>query len=327
MALKIDVHAHMVPASFIDGDNVNYPLAGSSQVVTKSLYTPVTNINFEREAMYDVPTRLHAMDGLNVDMQIISLQPMFTPSLPVETALPVCQSINNAFAEVVSHNPDRFVALADLPMQSPEDAAKELERAVRDLGLRGAEICSQINGKNLDDPSFRPFYEKMAELDVPVFIHPSGVPGLEQRLGSYYLTNLIGNPTDTTIAAASLIFGGVLKEFPTLKFYLAHAGGACPYIRGRWDHGWRMRAEGHTNIDRLPSEYLRLLYFDCLAHGGPALDYLVRTVGAERVMMGSDYPFDMADPDPVKTLASVPSVTNAQRELMYGGTAQELFRI
>jgi aminocarboxymuconate-semialdehyde decarboxylase len=322
--MKIDVHAHIIPEAFVEGDTVHFPLDGSSEVETRPL-RPLQN--FEPETMYSVSRRLRDMDEGNVDMHVLSLQPMFTYALPPERALPVSRGINNAFAEIVQQNPGRFLALADLPMHSPEDAARELERAVRDLGLSGAEICSQINGTNLDDAGLRPFYEKMQELDVPVFIHPASVPGLEQRLGRYYLTNLIGNPMDTTIAAASLIFGGVLREFPSLKFYLAHAGGACPYIHGRWDHGWRVRGEGRQFIDRLPSEYLRLLYFDCLAHGGPALKFLVETMGPERVMLGSDYPFDMSDTDPVRTIASLAGVSSAEKELMYSGNARELFKI
>jgi aminocarboxymuconate-semialdehyde decarboxylase len=237
-----------------------------------------------------------------------------------------CYSINNAFAETVNRHPDRFVAIANLPMQSPQDAARELERAVKDLGMKGAEICTNINGKNLDDKALAPFYAKMQELDVPVFLHPNNVIGAD-RLGNYHLGNLIGNPTDTAVAAASLIFGGVLKEFPRLKFYLAHGGGTCPYIRGRWEHGWRVRPEAKVNIHKPPSEYLPLLYFDSLAHSVPALNFLVETMGPERVMLGTDYPADMSDTDPVKTIASLPHLSDAEREMIYGGNAMKLFKI
>ncbi len=210
-------------------------------------------------------------------------------------------------------------------MQAPEAAARELERAVRDLGLRGCEINSNVNGKNLDDKALAPFYARAQELDVPIFIHPSGVPGLNERLGAYYLTNLIGNPMDTTIAAASLIFGGVLKEFPRLKVYLAHGGGACPYIRGRWEHGWRVRKEAHANIERPPSEYFGQLYFDSLVHGGPALNFLAATVGPERIMLGTDYPFDMGNYRSVEAIDAVAGVTDAEKDLMLGGNAARLF--
>jgi aminocarboxymuconate-semialdehyde decarboxylase len=260
-------------------------------------------------------------------MQILSVPPfLFFYAADPAQSLELCQKINNAFAETVENYPDRFVALANLPMQDPEMAAQELERSVWELGLRGAEICSNINGKNLDDKSFVPFYTKLQQLDVPVFIHPSNVLGAD-RLRSYHLQNLIGNPSDTAVAAASLIFGGVLKEFPRLKFYLAHGGGSCPYLRGRWEHGWQVRPEARANIDRPPSDYLRLLCFDSLVHSVPALNFLVETVGPGRVMMGTDYPFDMGDRDPVKTVASLPHLSDDQKEMIFSANAAALFKI
>jgi aminocarboxymuconate-semialdehyde decarboxylase len=322
--MRIDVHAHMIPAAFVDGDEVHYPLAGTDEVYTLPL-RPMRN--FDADTIYSVERRLRDMDAQGIDMHALSLQPMFMDALPPERAVRICHSINDAFAEVVWKNPDRFVALAALPMRSPEEAARELERCVRDLGLRGTEICSQIAGRNLDEPDLAPFYAKAQELDVPIFIHPAGVPGLGERLGKYYLTNLIGNPMDTTIAAASLIFGGVFKEFPALKVYLAHGGGACPYIRYRWDHGWKVRDEGKVNIERPPSEYFRQLYFDSLTHGVPALSFLVGNVGAERVMLGTDYPFDMGNYNSVMAVQSIAGITDAERELILGGNAQRLFKI
>jgi aminocarboxymuconate-semialdehyde decarboxylase len=320
--MRIDTHSHMIPARFVHGEEVHFPLDGSGEVHVRPLRTA---FNFEDDTLYSVERRLRDMDAQGLDMHVISLQPMFTYALPPERAVPVCRGINNAFAEVVAGHPDRFIALADVPMQSPEDAARELERAVRDLGLRGAEICSQVNGKNLDDPAMFPFFAKAQELDVPVFIHPAGVPGLEQRLGGYYLTNLIGNPMDTTIAAASLIFGGVLKELPRLKVYLAHGGGACPYIRYRWDHGWKVRGEGKVNITRPPSEYFKQLYFDSLTHGAPALSFLASTVGPERIMIGTDYPFDMGNYNSAAGVESAAGLTDAEKDLILGGNAVRLF--
>jgi aminocarboxymuconate-semialdehyde decarboxylase len=322
--LRIDVHAHMIPAPFVQGDEVHFPLAGSGETHTLPL-RPMNN--FPDDSIYSIERRLRDMDAQGIDMHVISLQPMFADALPVDRAIRVCRGINNAFAQVVAANPQRFLALANLPMQSPEDAARELERAVRELGLRGAEICSQIAGKNLDDASLAPFFAKAQELDVPIFIHPAGVPGLGERLGRYYLTNLIGNPMDTTIAAASLIFGGVLRDFPRLKVYLAHGGGACPYIRYRWDHGWKVRDEGKHFITRPPSEYFSQLYFDSLTHGGPALSFLASTVGAERIMLGTDYPFDMGAYNSVAAIQNVIGVTDAERDLMLGGNAMRLFKI
>jgi aminocarboxymuconate-semialdehyde decarboxylase len=255
---------------------------------------------------------------------VLSVPPfLFLYSVPPADSLELCRKINNAFADAVSRHPTRFAALANLPMQEPELAARELERAVRELGLRGAEICSNVNGKNLDDKGLAPFYAKLQELDVPVFIHPSNVLGAD-RLRPYHLQNLIGNPSDTAVAAASLIFGGVLKEFPRLKFYLAHGGGSCPFLRGRWEHGWQVRREARARIVRPPSEYLKLLYFDSLVHSVPALNYLVETMGAGRVMMGSDYPFDMGDARPVNDIAALPHLADDQKELIFGDNAARL---
>jgi aminocarboxymuconate-semialdehyde decarboxylase len=331
--LKIDVHAHYVPEKCLDAEatgadghihGLRIVQEGSRQVA----YTNnARNLALDPPRIYSIERRLKDMATQWVDMQVLSVPPfLFFYDTDPAQSLELCQKINNAFAETVQKYPDRFVALANLPMQDPEMAARELERSVRELGLRGAEICSNINGKNLDDKSLVPFYTKLQQLDVPVFIHPSNVLGAD-RLRSYHLQNLIGNPSDTAVAAASLIFGGVLKEFPRLKFYLAHGGGSCPYLRGRWEHGWQVRPEARANIDRPPSDYLRLLCFDSLVHSVPALNFLVETVGPGRVMMGTDYPFDMGDRDPVKTVASLPHLSDDQKEMIFGANAAALFEI
>ena len=331
--MKIDVHAHYVPEECLDTEvketdghvhGLRIVQEGSRQVA----YTNnARNLALDPPQIYSIERRLKDMATQWVDMQVLSVPPfLFFYATDPAQSLELCQKINNAFAETVQKYPDHFVALANLPMQDPGMAARELERAVRELGLRGAEICSNINGKNLDDKSFAPFYAKLQQLDVPVFIHPSNVLGAD-RLGFYHLQNLIGNPSDTAVAAASLIFGGVLKEFPRLKFYLAHGGGSCPYLRGRWEHGWRVRPEARANIDRPPSDYLRLLSFDSLVHSVPALNFLVETVGPGRVMMGTDYPFDMGDRDPVKTVASLPHLSDDQKEMIFGANAAALFKI
>ena len=332
--MRIDVHAHYVPEPCVpemevkgsDGriQGLRIIQEGGRQIA----YTNnAHNIGFDPPQIYSIERRLSEMAAQWVDMQVLSVPPfLFFYGIDAAQSLELCRKINNGFAQTVNDHPKRFIALANLPMQDPQMAARELERSVRELGLRGAEICSNVNGKNLDDKSFAPFYAKLQELDVPVFIHPSNILG-GQRLSGYHLQNLIGNPTDTAVAVASLIFGGVLKEFPRLKFYLAHGGGSCPFIRGRWEHGWQVRPEARANIDRPPSEYLRLLCFDSLVHSVPALNYLVETVGAARVMMGSDYPFDMGDKNPVEPIASLPHTSDDHKEMIFGGNAAALFKI
>jgi aminocarboxymuconate-semialdehyde decarboxylase len=330
--VKIDVHAHYVPQECIGevkgSDGRAYGLRITQEGSRQVPYTGnARNVGFETEQIYSIQRRLKDMSTQTVDMQVLSVPPFFFfYAIEPAQSLELCRKINDAFAETVRNYPNRFVALANLPMQEPQMAAQELERSVRQLGLRGAEICSNINGKNLDDKSLAPFYAKLQELDVPVFIHPSNVLGSD-RLRGYHLQNLIGNPSDTAVAAASLIFGGVLKEFPRLKFYLAHGGGSCPFIRGRWDHGWQVRPEARANIDRPPSDYFRLLCFDSLVHSVPALNYLVETVGPGRVMMGSDYPFDMGDKNPVTDIAALPHLSDDQKEMIFGDNAAALFKI
>lgn len=328
--MKIDMHCHYVPETLVqlpaepDAYNIRVTRGAGGPLLHEQREHVVW---FDREQMYSVPRRLKDMDAQGLDVAAIAVPPFATVyHLDPKTGAEVCQVFNDCFAETISANPARFVGLANLPMQDPQAAAQELERAVKDLGFRGAEITTNIEGTNLDDKALAPFYAKMQELDVPVFLHPSNVLG-QDRLTRYHLANLIGNPTDTAVAAASLIFGGVLKEFPRVKFYLAHGGGTCPYIRGRWEHGWKVRPEGKVNIQRPPSEYFRMLYFDSLAHSIPALNYLVETVGPERIVMGTDYPFDMGDYDSVKTVAAVPRVTDAQRQRMWGDNAAELLRL
>ena len=321
--MKIDVHAHYIPEKFFGSDgNIRVTREGSQEVLFNAARRTGAG-----KGICDIELRLKEMDAQGVDMHVLSvLPPLFVNHIEANKAVAACRIINDAFAEAVRRHPKRLVAIANLPMQAPEDAARELERAVKDLGMKGAEICTNINGTNLDDKSLAPFYAKMKELDVPVFLHPNNVLGAD-RLSRYHLGNLIGNPTDTAVAAASLIFGGVLKEFPTLKFYLAHGGGSCPYLRGRWEHGWRVRPEAKVHIEKPPSEYLPLLYFDSLAHSGPALNFLVENMGPERVMLGTDYPADMSDTDPVKTIASLPHLSDAEREMIYGGNAMKLLKI
>ncbi len=315
----IDVHAHLIPESLL-------PALSESGVRLDRLRQ---GGGFETAQLYSIDRRLRDMDEQGVDMQVVSPAPglTFFYNREPDEALRLCRQVNDAFADVVAANPKRFVAIAALPAQAPELAARELERAVRERGLRGAEIYTSINGKDLDDAGFAPLWAKAQELDVPLFLHPMGVPELGQRLGAYYLTNLVGNPMDTTIAAASLIFGGVLKEFPRLKVYLAHGGGACPYVKGRWEHGWQVRDEARVKIDRPPSEYFGRLYFDSLVHDRGALEFLVRSVGAERVMLGSDYPFDMGAYKSVELIESLGGFTRAEKDLVLGDNAARLFGI
>ena len=242
---------------------------------------------------HDIERRLKDMDATAVEMHVLSGAPQ-TWLYGQEAAVGVAASMiqNDGIARLVKQKPDRFCGIATLPMQAPDKAAEELRRAMKTLGLRGAMVGSNVGGKNLDDPNFEPLWAAAAELDAFFMIHPGNVAGAD-RLRSYYLGNLIGNPLDTTIAAACLIFGGVLERYPKLNFVMVHAGGFIPYQGGRWVHGWQVRPEPKVHLKHSPQPYLDRMLYDTITHSKPVLEFLVSSAGADRVFLGSDYPYDM----------------------------------
>jgi aminocarboxymuconate-semialdehyde decarboxylase len=250
---------------------------------------------------YDIERRLADMAAAEVDVQVLSATPQ-TYFYDQEPALAAaCAAIqNDQIAKLTKTHPNHFLGIATLPMQAPQRAADELTRAVSSLGLRGAMIGSNALGKNLDDPSFEPLWSAAAELGAFMLIHPVSVAGID-RLRSYYLNNLIGNPLDTTIAAACLVFGGVLERYPKLKVLLVHGGGFVPYQCGRWVHGWHVRPEPKVNIKRIDR-----FYYDTILHAKPQLEFLVSSVGPARVLLGSDYPYDMGTGECVRQVKALP---------------------
>jgi aminocarboxymuconate-semialdehyde decarboxylase len=253
---------------------------------------------------WDLERRLADMAASRVDVQVLSVCPQtFVYSQPPAVAAVFSRIQNEQIAKLAKARPDRFLGLATLPMQAPKLAADELRHALRILDLRGAQIGSNIAGRNLDDPELEPVWSTAAELGAFILVHPVNVAGTE-RMGSYYLNHLIGNPLDTTIAAACLVFGGVLDRYPSLKICLAHGGGFLPYQAGRFVHGWQLRTEPKRKLTKPPTESLQRFYFDSIVHSKEVLEFLVGTAGIDRVLLGSDYPFDMGDPDPVGTVRS-----------------------
>jgi aminocarboxymuconate-semialdehyde decarboxylase len=264
----------------IDGDFAVLEVAGTP-------YRPFPRGGWELER------RFADMAAAEVDVHVLSVTPQ-TYLYDQDPALGVATSAlqNDQIAKLTKAHPDRFMGIATLPMQAPERAAAELRRAVSDLGMHGAMIGSNIAGKNLDDPSFETVWATAAELDAFMIIHPANVAGAD-RLRSYYLANLIGNPLDTTIAAACLVFGGVMERHPKLNVLLVHGGGFVPYQAGRWAHGWHVRPEPKVNVKQSPEPWIDRFYYDTILHAKPQLEFLVASVGPSRVLLGSDYPYDM----------------------------------
>lgn len=269
---------------------------------------------------HDIARRLADMDAAEVDMHVLSATPqtwLYGQEPGVGAVAAAIQ--NDEMARLIKEHPDRFAGIATLPMQAPDQAADELRRAMTKLGLRGVMIGSNVRGKNLDDPSFEPLWAAAAELDAFMVIHPGNVAGAD-RLKSYYLGNLIGNPLDTTIAAACLIFGGVLERHPTLKPMMVHGGGFIPYQGGRWVHGWQVRPEPKLHVKHSPEKYLDRFLYDTILHSKTALEFLVASVGADRIFLGSDYPYDMGMMDCVRHVREL-NIAPADRDRILGGHA------
>jgi len=329
--MNIDVHAHFLPRNCfdaVDNDGRHYgPTIVTGEKGREEVVFGKMNSGPIARQLWDPETRIKDMDAAGVDVQVLSpVAYLLYYNLETEACLWFSRQQNDGIAQVVNEYPARFLGLATVPLQEPKRALAELDRAINKLGLRGVEILSNINSRELDAPELMPFYKEVEALAAPVFIHPSGAAGSE-RMRKYYLTNLVGNPLDTTLAATHLIFGGILEKFPDLKFCLAHAGGNLPYIRGRLEHGYQVRPECKVEIKRPPSYYLRLLYFETITHFTPALEYLITSVGADKVMLGTDYPYDMADSQPVLKVQSLTSISEEDKQRVLGGNAAHLFKL
>lgn len=272
---------------------------------------------------FDIAHRLRDMDAMDVDVQVLSATPqtyLYNQDASLGAVTSAIQ--NDQIAKLVKENPQRFRGIATLPMQAPDKAADELKRAMTRLGLRGTMFASNIMGKNLDDPSFEPVWATAEELGAFVFIHPNNVAGAD-RMKSYYLNNLIGNPLDTTIGAACLYFGGVLDRHPKLAVVLAHGGGFTPYQAARWEHGWQVRPEPKKNISKRPTNIAKRFYYDTILHSAPVLEFMIEHVGADRVMLGSDYPYDMGMMDCVKHVRGL-NISDADKATILSTRAQAL---
>ena len=270
--------------------------------------------------LWDTERRLRDMDAHGVDVQVLA-PTVFTFFYQHEATLGfACAMLqNDEIAAEIKRHPDRFLGLAGVPLQAPELAAGELARAMTELGLRGAMIGSHVNGRNLDDPALEPFWAAADALGAFIFVHPHAGAAPE-RLGSYYLKNLVGLPFETTVAGASLVFGGVLERHPGLKVCLSHGGGFFPYQAGRFRHGHEVRPEAKINLKHPLDESIGRVFYDTILHSKPTLEFLISSAGADRVLLGSDYPFDMGNLDCVARVEAL-DIAAPDRDLILGGYA------
>jgi aminocarboxymuconate-semialdehyde decarboxylase len=272
----------------------------------------------------DVRLRLAAMDAQGVDVQLVSPSPShYHYWADEETAEKLYRLAGEATAAHCAQAPDRLRGLGLAPLQHPEQAVRALEHAL-DQGLLGVEISSHAPGRELSDPAYEPFWKRAEETGAILFLHPFGCT-LDERLDQWYLSNTVGQPTENAVALSHLIFSGVLDRHPELKLIAAHGGGYLPTHIGRSDHAWSARSDAGAGCAHLPSSYLKRLYFDSLVHDPQVLRALIGAVGADRALLGSDFPFDMGTDDPVGALRAA-GLSDPDFHAVRGGNAAALLR-
>jgi aminocarboxymuconate-semialdehyde decarboxylase len=278
-------------------------------------------------ALQDLDERQQRMAEHTIDHQVLSLALTFTGyELPPDQGAAWARLLNDSTAADLQAAPaGRFTAAATVPLQDGRAAAAELQRACGTLGFHGIIVATNVAGRNLDWRELDPFWAAAQEAGVPIIIHPSSVVP-SPRLANYYFSNLLGNPYDTAIAAGSLVFGGVCDRFPDLKVMLVHGGGHFPYQIGRLTHGWNVRPEGKVHLQTSPLDYLKWFYYDTVLYYPPALRYLAEVVGAERIMHGTDYPYDMYPDDP-RAVVNGADLAPAERVRIFSGNSREVFRL
>lgn len=327
---RIDIHAHYFPERFITALEGEGCSCGAC--VTRDPRGPIIKAGplhaGPLEARFiDLDLRIADMDRQGVDVQALSLtQPMvYFANAPIARTLSA--AFNDALVEAHERYPERLVGLAMIPANHAEEALAELDRVRNAPGICGIYMGTAIGDWDLSDERLLPVFERIADLGMPIFLHPLKVIGMEDRLKSYFLSNLLGNPFDTAVAAAHLIFGGVMDRFPTLDIVLPHAGGAFSFLAGRLEHGFRAGRPELKHMQDGALSYLRRFHYDTISHSDAALEFLIGQVGADRIMLGSDYCFDMGHEEPVAVVDRCAKLKEPDRAAVLGQTAERLLRL
>jgi aminocarboxymuconate-semialdehyde decarboxylase len=326
--VKIDLHTHVLPERWPDlreryGSDgwVRLEHVGcgcARMMIGDQVFREV------QDTLWDPARRLADCDEHGVQVQVLSTVPvMFSYWAPAAQALDLSRLLNDHIAGLCREYPDRFAGLGTVPLQDPDLAAAELDRCVTDLGLAGIEIGTHVNGRNLDDPALFAVLEAAAQLGAAVFVHPWEMLGRE-RMSRYWLPWLVGMPAETALAICSLIFGGVLDRLPDLRVAFAHGGGSFAFTLGRIERAFCARPDLiRVNEIAEPRSYLDRIYFDSIVHDARALRFLIRTAGAERIALGSDYPFPLGEPQPGALIESLDDLPAPDRQRLLSGTALE----
>ena len=331
-SLRVDIHCHYLNPEVAAKVGPLDPKTRDPLFVFSNSATREVNARQVQERapkLSDIATRLKDMDRMGIDVQAISPAPnQLVYWTEAALGAEIARMVNDRLAEIVAKWPDRFVALGTVPLQNADLAVAELDRCVTRLGFRGVEIIPNVNGADLTDPRLNldKFFARAEALGIVLFMHPLGFTQAE-RLRDHYFNNVIGNPMETTIAASHLIFDGVMERHPKLKVILPHAGGFLAHYWARMDHAHRARPDCRMTIRKPPSSYLKKMYFDTIAFDPRMLRQMVDQYGAGHVLLGTDYPYDMAETNPVGLIAKIPRLARADREQIEGGNAARLLNI
>ncbi|MBP1947142.1 amidohydrolase family protein [Virgibacillus litoralis] len=328
--MRVDFHTHIIPGEIPDFTDKfgsdKWPVlektcsCGANIMIEGNVFREVT------DQVWSPEKRIQDMDAEGVDIQVLSPIPVtFSYWAKVEEAEEMSKIQNDFIANTVKQYPDRFVGLGTVPLQNVEVSIKEMDRCIHVLGLRGIEIGTNINGKNLDEPEFTTFFEMAEKWGVPIFIHPWETLGRD-RLPRHNFMYTVGMPSETAVAAASLINSGIMERFPRLKVCFAHGGGSFPYILPRLDQGWNAWPDLRLT-SKPPSHYAKKFYFDSLNYDPLNTRYLIDRFGHEKIVMGSDYPFLLREVPPGKVIDETIKLTDEQRTAILGKNALNFLNV
>lgn len=323
---RVDFHTHIIPEDFPDlaakyGDD-RFPTLKHTCDCGAEIFRNGKSFRKITDNTWDPKKRIEDMDREGVDVQVLSPIPVtFTYWSDPETCLELSKVQNDFIASVVEDYPDRFVGLGTVPLQNADLAIAEMERAIKELGLKGIEIGSNVNGQNLDDPNIMKFFEAAAKMDVPIFVHPWSTVG-QGRMPKHSFMYTVGMPSETALAAGSLIFSGILDKFPNLKVCFAHGGGSLPYLLPRMDKGWEVWPQIRTT-EKPPSYYAKKFYYDTLVYDPKNLQFMLAKFGADHIIAGSDYPFLLREAPVGKVVEKLEAISAEEMKQMLGDNAME----
>lgn len=322
----VDIHSHvLVPAA---AELVAPHLPKHADAATPdTIAVGRKQLADRRPHMLDLAVRLPDLDSMGLERQVIKPSPQQCYyEVPAEIAVKAARLVNDGVAEIAARKPDRLLPFGSVPLSEPSAAVTELERCERDLKFKGVQILAHVGDKELSDPSLEPFWAKAEQLQMLIVIHPAGFTE-PRRFTRFYFNNVIGNPLDTTLALHHLIFDGVLERYPNLRILAVHGGAFAAAYSGRMDHAWGARSDSRSTLPKPPTHYLRKIYFDTIVFTPHQLAYLVSVFGADHILLGTDYPFDMGEYDPVGHVAAVESFDSATIAAIVGGNARKLLSL